>query len=169
MSNLLKLVQVGKRELHLDDDMYRNLLQKVTGVRSAKGLSEAQLNAVVSEMKAQGFKPRRTLPSRARAPEVAKIRAIWLTMFAQGFVRSNTEVALNSYAKRMTKTGNGQGVDRVEWLTSEQAAQVLEALKKWHYRLMADAIVASGGSPGSVGYDKLSAFYLKNYCNESIP
>ncbi|MBO2589348.1 gp16 family protein [Shewanella algae] len=163
MSNSLKLVQIGKRELHLDDDMYRNLLEKVTGKRSAKELDEVQLKAVIAEMKAQGFKPKSK--RRDRAPEVAKIRAIWLTMFAQGFVRSNTEVALNTYVKRMTKTDNGQGVDRVNWLRSDQAAQVLEALKKWHYREMAQAIIASGGSPGRAGYEKLANFYAKRYQN----
>lgn len=174
MSNALKLVQIGKRDLQLDDDMYRNLLEQITGARSAKGLSETQLNAVVDAMKQRGFKPKaanaKSKP-KARAAEVAKIRVIWLVMFEQGFLRSKTEVALNTYVKRMTKTSNGQGVDRIEWLTSEKAAQVLEALKKWHYRCMADAIVARGGRvpandklTGPAGYEKLAAHYEEFYC-----
>ena len=55
--------------------MYRNLLELITGKRSAKGLSENQLNAVVTEMKRRGFKPKSSKP-QARAAEVAKIRAI---------------------------------------------------------------------------------------------
>lgn len=92
-------------------------------------------------------------------------------MFEQGFVRSKTEVALNTYVKRMTKTSNGQGVDRIEWLTSDKAVQVLEGLKKWHYRCMADAIVARGGRvpandklTGPAGYEKLAVYYEENYC-----
>lgn len=170
MSNALKLVQIGKRDLQLDDDMYRNLLEQITGARSAKGLSEVQLNAVVDAMKQRGFKPKASRP-KARAAEVAKIRVIWLVMFEQGFVRSKTEVALNTYVKRMTKTSNGQGVDRIEWLTSEKAAQVLEALKKWHYRCMTDAIVARGRRvplndklTGPAGYEKLAAHFEEFYC-----
>jgi len=169
MSNALKLVQIGKRDLHLDDDMYRNLLELITGKRSAKGLSENQLNAVVTEMKRRGFKPKSSKP-QARAAEVAKIRAIWLTMFDQGFVRSKTEVALNTYVKRMTKTSNGQGIDRIEWLKSAQAVMVLEALKKWHWRCMADAIIARGGRvplndklTDKAGYEKLAGYYSEFY------
>jgi len=172
MSNALKLVQIGKRDLHLDDDMYRNLLEQITGKRSAKGMSDTQLNAVVDAMKLRGFKPKSSKP-KARAAEVAKIRAIWLTMFDQGFVRSKTEVALNTYVKRMTKTSNGQGVDRIEWLKSVQAAQVLEALKKWHYRCMVNAITISGGRIPSndkltaqAGYEKLALYYAKHFEQE---
>lgn len=169
MSNALKLVQIGKRDLQLDDDMYRNLLEQITGARSAKGLSEAQLNAVVDAMKQRGFKPKAGKP-QARAAEVPKICAIWLTMYDQGFVRSRTEVALNTYVKRMTKAGNGQGIDRIEWLKPMQAVVVLEALKKWHYRSMADAIVARGGRvplndklTDKAGYEKLAAHYEEFY------
>ncbi|WP_233007174.1 gp16 family protein [Rheinheimera faecalis] len=169
MSNTLKLVQVGKRELHLDDDMYRNLLEFVTGKRSAKELTEVQLSAVVTEMKRRGFKPKHK--PQARAPEVVRIRAIWSTMFDQGFVVSKTEVALNAYVKRQTKTSNGQGVDRIEWLTSAQAVQVLESLKKWHWRCMAEAIKASGGcvpanekNTGLAGYEQLAGYYRELIC-----
>ncbi|OUS51447.1 hypothetical protein BM607_009320 [Shewanella sp. SACH] len=169
MSNALKLVQIGKRDLQLDDDMYRNLLEQITGARSAKGLSESQLNAVVDAMKLRGFKPKPK--AQARAAEVPKIRAIWLTMYDQGFVRSRTEVALNTYVKRMTKAGNGQGIDRIEWLKPMQAVVVLEALKKWHYRGMADAIIVRGGRvppndklTGPAGYEKLAAHYEEFYC-----
>lgn len=174
MSNALKLVHIGRRDLGLDDDMYRDLLEQITGKRSAKGQSDVQLNAVVAEMKRRGFKPKRSNRPKARAAEVAKIRAIWLTMFDQGFVRSNTDVAINTYVKRMTKTGNGQGVDRAEWLKPEQASMVLEALKKWHYRCMADAIVASGGRippndklTAPAGYDKLAGHYEEFYCEKN--
>ncbi|MBV7315470.1 gp16 family protein [Shewanella sp. NIFS-20-20] len=168
MSNALKLVQIGKRDLQLDDDMYRNLLEQVTGQRSAKGLSDSQLNDVVALMKKRGFKPKKK--PVARAAEVAKIRAIWLTMFDQDFVRSKTDVSINTYVKRMTKTSNGQGVERIEWLKPAQAAMVLEALKKWHYRCMADAIIAKGGKvpandklTGPAGYDKLAAYYNEHF------
>lgn len=168
MSNALKLVQIGKRDLQLDDAMYRDLLEQVTGERSAKGLSETQLNAVVAAMKLRGFKPKPK--PQPQAAEVPKIHAIWLTMYDQGFVRSRTEVALNTYVKRMTKTSNGQGIDRIEWLKSAQAVMVLEALKKWHWRCMADAIIARGGRvplndklTDKAGYEKLAAHYEEFY------
>ncbi|WP_303845320.1 gp16 family protein [Aeromonas sobria] len=150
---LLKLVQVGRRELSLDEEDYRALLESVTGARSAKGLKAAQLEAVVTAMKGLGFKVkggasgRRSPPSSAKvqAPEVRKVRAIWITMYNDGFVRDGSDDALGSYIKRMTANSNGgAGINRAEWLTSAQAERVLEALKKWHIRLMTDAILSRG-------------------------
>ena len=152
---LLKIVQVGRRELGLDDEDYRALLESVTGARSAKGLSAAKLDAVITAMKGMGFKVkggaqvngRRSPPSSAKvqAPEVRKVRAIWITMYNDGFVRDGSDDALGSYIKRMTANANGgAGIARPEWLTAAQAERVLEALKKWHIRLMNAAIIERG-------------------------
>lgn len=152
---LLKIVQVGRRELGLDEEDYRALLESVTGARSAKGLSAAKLEAVITAMKGLGFKVkggskvngRRSPPSSAKvqAPEVRKVRAIWITMYNDGFVRDGSDDALGSYIKRMTASANGgAGITRPEWLTSVQAERVLEALKKWHIRLMTAAIIERG-------------------------
>ncbi|MGL6606298.1 gp16 family protein [Aeromonas hydrophila] len=155
--HLLKLVQVGRRELGLDEEEYRALLEQVTGVRSAKGMSASKLDAVITAMKGLGFKVkggaqvagRRSPPSSAKvqAPEVRKVRAIWITMYNDGFVRDGSDDALGSYIKRMTANANGgAGISRPEWLISAQAQAVLEALKRWHIRLMTDAILARGDS-----------------------
>jgi len=152
---LLKLVQVGRRELGLDDEDYRALLESVTGARSAKGLKAAQLEAVVKAMKGIGFKVKVSAASgkrlspassaKVQAPEVRKIRAIWITMHNDGFVRDGSEDGLGSYIKRMTTNSNGgAGIQRLDWLTSAQAERVLEALKKWHIRLMTAVILARG-------------------------
>ena len=150
---LLTLVHVGRRELSLDDEDYRALLESVTGSRSAKGLKAAQLEAVVTAMKGLGFKVkgnttgRRSPPSAAhvQAPEVRKLRAIWITMKQDGLLHDGSEDALGSFIRRMTASANGgAGINRAEWLTSVQAERVLEALKKWHIRLMTDVILNRG-------------------------
>ena len=173
MSNLLKLVQIGKRELALEDDMYRDMLQQTVGQRSAKNLSEWQLSKVLDHMKALGFKPKPSTKTKKppRAPEVAKIRAIWITMHKQGFVRNGSDAAIDAYVRRMTTRNNGRGIDKAEWLKSQQAAWVLESLKKWHYRLMSEVIVSKEGRiptnndcTGPAGYDMLARYYKENYC-----
>ncbi|MDX7810961.1 gp16 family protein [Aeromonas caviae] len=150
---LLTLVHVGRRELGLDEEDYRALLESVTGARSAKGLKAAQLEAVVTAMKGLGFKVkgnttgRRSPPSatHVQAPEVRKLRAIWITMKNDGLLHDGSEDALGSFIRRMTANANGgAGINRAEWLTSAQAERVLEALKKWHIRLMTDAILSRG-------------------------
>lgn len=169
MSNLLKLVQIGKRELALDDDMYRDMLEQSVGVRSAKNLSQWQLSKVLDHMKGLGFKPKHK--PRPRAEEVTKLKAIWITMHQQGFVRNGSDAAIDAYVRRMTTAQNGRGIDRAIWLKSHQAAEVLESLKKWHYRLMCEAIISKGDripmndrGDGPAGYDKLAKRYKENYC-----
>ncbi|MFA0199077.1 gp16 family protein [Vibrio atlanticus] len=168
MSNLLKLVQIAKRDLAMEDDSYRDVLEQCTGKRSAKGLNDIQLTKVLDRMKALGFKPKRK--PQARAPEVAKIGAIWRTMHKQGFIHNANDFAIDAYVKRMTTASNGRGIEKAVWLKSAQAAEVLEALKKWHYRLMAEVITKSGGSipsnndcTGPAGYELLAEHYASYY------
>ncbi|MGU5666549.1 gp16 family protein [Aeromonas hydrophila] len=174
---LLKLVQVGRRELGLDEEEYRALLEQVTGVRSAKGMSASKLDAVITAMKGLGFKVkggaqvarRRSPPSSAKvqAPEVRKLRAIWITMKQDGLLHDGSEDALGSFIRRMTASANGGvGISRAEWLTSFQAERVLEALKKWHGRLMMSAIAERGDivplgmrTDISPGYDLIRKAY----------
>lgn len=175
MSKLLKLVQIAKRELQLSDEAYRDLLEEVTGQRSSRGLDDAKLSKLVDRMKRLGFVPRTKAPQpaaqhRYRSSEASKILAIWITMFKQGFVRNGNDAALDAYVKRMTSQINGAGVAKLAWLDSDQATYVLEALKKWHYRMMCDAIVAAGGRvpkndncTGPAGYDKLAWFYENDF------
>ncbi|EID4424910.1 regulatory protein GemA [Vibrio vulnificus] len=173
MSKLLKLVQIGKRELQLSDEAYRDLLEEVTGQRSSRGLNDFKLSKMVDRMKQMGFVPvskNKVEAKKFRAYESEKILAIWITMSKQGFLRNGSDMALDAYVSRMTSQINGKGVAKLAWLNSEQAAYVLEALKKWHYRLMRDAIIAAGGRvpmndkcTGPAGYDKLAWFYEHDF------
>ncbi|MFZ3487261.1 gp16 family protein [Vibrio harveyi] len=175
MSKLFKLVQIGKRDLQLSDETYRDILQEITGQRSSRGLDDRKLGKIVDRMKQMGFVPvskKRTKLSKPRALEAEKIRAIWITMSKQGFLHSGTDLALDGFVKRMTSQLNGKGVAKLVWLDSYQASYVLEALKKWHYRVMRDAVIAAGVKfpeyvSGSVGYDRLAWFYTNDFLKKN--
>ncbi|MFB2962034.1 gp16 family protein, partial [Aeromonas jandaei] len=142
-SRLIRLVQVGRRALALDDECYRDLLASHTGKRSAAQLNEQELEQVLTVFKAAGFTPKparhaankRLSPaagSHIRVNEIAKIRAIWCEMARLGIVRDGSETALNHWVQRMTARLNGGiGVAEVGWLDAPLAVKVLEALKKW--------------------------------------
>ncbi|WP_429186891.1 gp16 family protein [Aeromonas veronii] len=145
-SRLIRLVQVGRRSLALDDESYRDLLASHTGKRSAALLSEQELEQVLAAFKAAGFIPkparhaanRRLSPavgSHVRVNEIAKIRAIWCEMARLGIIRDGSETALNHWVQRMTaRLNGGVGVAEVGWLDAPLAVKVLEALKKWLMR-----------------------------------
>lgn len=53
---LIAVIHVGKKELGLDDETYRDMLEHVTGKRSAKELSISELNKVIRDLEQKGFK-----------------------------------------------------------------------------------------------------------------
>ncbi len=54
---------MAKRELALDDDIYRDILEAETGVRSCKDLDQEGVERVLKRFKELGFKAR-TYPSK---------------------------------------------------------------------------------------------------------
>lgn len=62
----LAAIHLGKKELGLDDDTYRDLLEQVTGKRSAKDLNTDELVAVLKRYEELGF----TKPEFGTKPKV---------------------------------------------------------------------------------------------------
>ena len=153
-NRLITLIHVAKRELALDDAAYRALLEGAVNKSSCSAMSIKELEQVLSAFGRAGFKrlKKRTKFSpksgQARSSEADKIRALWITMGKQGFLRDVSDTALNNWCARTTvRLNEGEGIANVGWLTPHLACKVLEALKSWHRRLMAQAITDRGGQP----------------------
>lgn len=157
-TRLIRLVQVGRRSLGLDEETYRALLVQQSGKRSAAELTLKELEKVLAVMKGAGFKPtvkrgvkggkqKRLSPvsgTQVRTAEIGVIRAIWITMAKHGLLRDGSETALNHYVERQTvRINNGVGVAEVAWLDGVLAYSVLESLKHWHKREMVKALQAA--------------------------
>lgn len=157
-TRLIRLVQVGRRSLGLDEETYRELLAQQSGKRSAAELTIQELDKVLVTMKAAGFKPtvkrpvkettsKRLSPARGtqvKTAEIGVIRAVWITMHRHGLLRDGSETALNHYVARQTvRLNKGIGVAEVAWLSEELAYPVLESLKNWHKRGMVEALQAA--------------------------
>ncbi|HHQ4786570.1 TPA: gp16 family protein [Aeromonas hydrophila] len=157
-TRLIRLVQVGRRSLGLDEETYRALLVHQSGKRSAAELTLQELDKVLLAMKGAGFKPtvkravnggkqKRLSPARGaptKTAEIGVIRAIWITMHRHGLLRDGSETALNHYVERQTvRINNGVGVAEVGWLSEALAYCVLESLKLWHKREMVKALQAA--------------------------
>lgn len=174
---LIRLIHVAKRELKLSDDAYREALSAATnGKTSSAKMTIKELESVMASLKNAGFKQvlksrkKRLSPptSNLKVKEINKIRALWIVMFKQHWLRDGSETALNNYVKRITsKLNDGEGIANVGWLDSGTAYVVLEALKNWHRRLMMNALTKAGkdiplnertGRPA--GYDAISAAYI---------
>jgi phage gp16-like protein len=151
---LIAKIHIAKKQLELDDDLYRAVLADVAnGKTSCANMNASELQAVLDHFKAKGFKPKKSKNARrisppsgsAKLPEIDKIRAIWITMGQHGIIKDPSETALNAYVKRMTaKQNDGKGIESVAWLNYATCNTVLEALKQWHRRTMADRLTKIG-------------------------
>ncbi|MEQ8747331.1 regulatory protein GemA [Pyruvatibacter sp.] len=127
-TQLIRKIHVGKRELGLDDDTYRDLVERVTGKRSAADCDVNQLTLVVDEMKARGFHVKQMgqhKGQRKGPAQLAKMRALWITAWCLRIVRDRRDSALLAFTVRQT----GRPVGALHWVTPDDANKVIEALK----------------------------------------
>ena len=136
-NRLIKLIQVARRDLNLDEPNYRAILFAQGGDESLAALPIDAMQKVLDYLKAQGFKVRKTRTDRKQATgiDASKVRALWLFLHELGAVRDPSEAALTAYVKRMVK------VDDVQWMRSGRRVEtVIESQKKWAMRYLPAAV-----------------------------
>lgn len=131
---LLAMVHCAKKDLGLDDDVYRTVLERVTGRTSAAELDDRDLSRVVDAFRRQGWQPKAgSRGKRSEKPYVRFMWALWNQLVAAKVVRARApRQALRAFIERLT------GVTDPEWLTPEQGRVVIEALKAWQARVNAE-------------------------------
>lgn len=112
--------------LHMDDDSYRCLLVRVTGLDSSAKMTADQCNAVLREFARLGFKEERKTHRRKRwagepkncddVPMLRKVRALLTD-------RHREWAYAHALAKKMFD------VTRVEWLRDDQLHRLIGALQ----------------------------------------
>lgn len=127
----LAKIHLGKKQLGMDDETYRAMLQFVAGVDSAADLDEAGRYKVLKHLYNRGFVAKRgkrahpgqprNLNSMGRGPLLRKIEAL----LAEKGSREGRYVSWN-YALGILK--RQYQVERLEWATSEQLRGVVAAL-----------------------------------------
>ena len=116
---LIKLIHVGRTEIGLSEDDYRNLLEGATGKNTCVNMIILELEAVLKIIKNHGFKVKRkkAVSGFASNAAIEAIKKRW------GYVaRSKTEDSLNAFIKRIT------GVAHYRFLTASDAQKVNIAL-----------------------------------------
>ena len=107
---LIAKIHIAKKELALDDETYRDVLERVTGKTSCKGMNLNELKAVVMDLKRLGFTLKQTAKTQT------------------------------DHGRRPTTTADKQpmldkiGKELVTWLTTEQMYKVVQALLVYQKR-----------------------------------
>jgi hypothetical protein len=121
----LARLHLVKKERRLDDEDWRDIMERVTGARSLKDLDARQLYALLDALHAGGASVANKVSAQLTGPYAAKLRALWISGWQLGVIRSRGDDALLAFVKRMT------GVDHTRFLIdAREAAKVIEALKQ---------------------------------------
>lgn len=122
----LAAVQIKRKQLRLDDDDWRDIVERVTGKRSTRDLLPHQLVTLLAECdRLLGPSAKQHPERRALGGKYAGIlQALWISCWNLGLVSSRDDKALIAFVKRQT------GIDNPAWMRgADDARKVVEALK----------------------------------------
>ena len=139
--NSTAIINIAKGQLGLDEDDYRALLVRVTGVSSLRKMSERQKISVIDELKRMGFRIKskgRMLPASTK-PYIRLIHALWKSCHRNGAIENGSREALRAFCKRFVAPGDDSIAVDPDLLTQEQASPVIEALKEMEARAKGSA------------------------------
>jgi phage gp16-like protein len=127
---LLGKVHIAKKELGLDDDIYRMILDNEVGKTSASKCTDRQLVKVIEALKSKGWKNSQKKKFRSTKDGLKrKIYALWGELQKLGAVQSKDKTALDAFVKKHT------GIDSVSFLDENPAIKMIEILKAWIERV----------------------------------
>ncbi|MBI1495381.1 regulatory protein GemA [Halocynthiibacter styelae] len=128
----LQAIQIKRRQLvqahGLDEDDWRDLVQRMTGQRSTRNLKPVQSRALLGELD-RLLGGRYEAPSKGSrkslsGPYAKKLQALWIACWNMGIIDSADDKALNAFAVRQAN------VSHANWIRhQEDAVAVIEALK----------------------------------------
>lgn len=124
-------IHVAKAQLALSEDSYRDVMERVAGVRSSNDLDEAGARKLMAEFERLGFvngrkKKRAGYDGR---PLARKVVAMWTSLHNLDEIDNADDRALAAFAKRIT------GKDRLLFCNGKELNQVVEGLKAWGARV----------------------------------
>jgi hypothetical protein len=130
-NTLIGLVHLGFARLNCSDDEYRDLLEKMTGKRSCKDLTDTQLDKLVADFKENGVLEDRSQSSRkyqggAGLDRPTPKQWAWLDTLAReaGF-EGLDDAGLATFVRRTAK------VDSPRFLTRTTISNVITGLQRW--------------------------------------
>jgi phage gp16-like protein len=124
----LAKIHIAKKQLGLDDETYRAMLQMVAGVESAADLTADGRRKVLAHLSKAGFKRRKAAAKYPGRPDFDQLndtgkRAMMEKVEAHLAEAKRPWAYVHGMAKRMFK------VERVQWCTPGQLHRIVSALE----------------------------------------
>lgn len=129
----LAQIHIAKKALGMDDDTYRLMLENITGKTSCKGMNINERYKVLAHCRKIGWKPKakrgQGKSTDWRKPRIAKITALWITLFDADIVQDKSLTAMEHWCETLT------GKSSLNWSTSADLNNCIEGLKSWCNRM----------------------------------
>ena len=135
MTSSIQIIQTLRRKAGMDDDTYRDFLERETGKRSTKDLNEAQSGRVIAKLRvivpydatrAKKAKTEVKPSSLATGAFASKLRALWLTAYNLGLVQDYRDTALIAFVQRQTGVSHTRFL--IEPLLASKAIEGIKAI-----------------------------------------
>lgn len=127
-NKLLGKIHIAKKELGLDDEIYRSIIKQAVNKESSAKCTDKQLIKVIEFMKAKGWTPKgeekRPVKKTVLRPAIKKIYALWGNLQTSGKVKSREASALDAFIAKYSPKKH------VKELTDAEAQPIIEILKK---------------------------------------
>lgn len=123
----LATINIGVKQLGIGEDDKRDFYERLTGERSLRAMTPAQLKAIVDELIRMGFKPAsKGFQKRLEGKYGGKLQALWIAGYNLGLIRNKDDAALLAFVKRQT------GIDHTRFLRyNSDADKAIQALRGW--------------------------------------
>lgn len=140
--SLQKTIHVACRDLGLDTEGRRALQLKVCGKASMSDMTEAELKAMVEQLKIDGFnatsKARKKHKAASRS-DLRLIHVLWAKLGKAGALERPDRAGLNTFIRTRFEATWGVVPADVDMLRErDQISDVIDALKAWGQRVNID-------------------------------
>ncbi|MBB1292163.1 regulatory protein GemA [Pseudoalteromonas sp. SR41-4] len=146
MKKLIQLIQIAKRDLNMEDDVYRANLKAWAGIDSTTKMDKKQLDKVIKGMEKLGFKKKKPVARKIdqalldKEPRLKKLGQVWTMMKAHKLLENGSYIALEKWCVKQSKSLNdGKEIERLDWM-APISNELIERLKRYHLRLMKQAM-----------------------------
>ncbi|MBD8890917.1 regulatory protein GemA [Roseibium litorale] len=120
----LAMIHVLKKNAGLDDETYRDLMDRETGKRSAKDLTASEKRSFIVVL--NGLSGEKKPAAKSGSKYEAKLQALWIAAYNLGVVGQRSNDAMLTFLRRQT------GLDHSRFLLIEtDALKAIEGLKIW--------------------------------------
>jgi hypothetical protein len=129
--SLNRQIRAAEKAQGMDHEAHQAMVARITGKASLSQCTDTEMRQIIAHLNG----PRAGFKKSAKG-YVRKIWALWGNLKKAGALSAtDTDAALLAFVNKHLKARQFAHVRQLDWLTYDEAAPVIEALKDWDRRI----------------------------------